>query len=75
MPPEILQIDITAVIKRSPGDGSGALLLDDKISENARMIEEEKIKVVCNVVSLSFLKVKNFKWQKNVSRIELIGRE
>ena len=47
MPPEILQIDITAVIKRSPGDASGALLLDEKISENARMIEEEKIKVVC----------------------------
>lgn len=70
MPPEILQIDITAVIKRSPGDVSGALLLDEKISENARMIEEEKIKVVCKVVSLSFLKVKNFKWQKVVSRVK-----
>ena len=35
------------MIERSPGDVSGALLLDEKISENARMIEEEKIKVVC----------------------------
>lgn len=45
MPPEILQIDITAVIKRSPGDVSGALLFDGKMSENARMIEEKPKKM------------------------------
>ena len=58
------------MIERSPGDVSGALLLDEKISEHARMIEEEKIKVVCKVVSLSFLKVRNLKWQKVVSRVK-----
>ena len=38
------------MIERSPGDASGALLLDEKISENARMIEEEKIKVLCKEI-------------------------
>ena len=58
------------MIERSPGDVSGALVLDEKSIEHARMIEEEKIKVLCKVVSLSFLKVRNLKWQKVVSRVK-----